>query len=484
MDERLEGWEFASLGEVTRNFDGQRIPVKAEDRAKRRGPYPYYGASGVIDQIDDFLFDGEYLLIGEDGANLLSRSTPLAYKVVGKFWVNNHAHILQTRSSIPLDYLELFINCFDLQEYVTGSAQPKLTQQALNRIPVPIPPLAEQRRIVSAIERILDKVSSARARLERVPRTLKRFRQAVLAAACSGRLTEDWRATNSVAETAWELLDRIRQQRRVRWEANGHRKKYVEPELGNGSELPELPSGWCWLSAAEVVEQGSDIRYGIVQPGPNLNDGVPYVRGIDIQDGAILVNQLWKTSREIAHQYRNSALSEGDVLLGIIRHLKVAVVPKSLDGGNMSRTTARLRPSVLVSSEYLARCLESPQCQSWLKLNYRGGTDMPKVNIEDVVRLPIPLAPTDEQQEIVRRVSALFARADAIEARATAALKRVESLTQAVLAKAFRGELVPTEAELARRENRTYEPASELLARIRATAATPTKAKRPRKSPK
>jgi type I restriction enzyme S subunit len=320
---------------------------------------------------------------------------------------------------------------------------------------------------------VLAKVNAARDRLNRVPAILKRFRQAVLSAACSGHLTADWRETNPHVDPTSTLLGHIRRERRVLWETKHPSKKYIERESLDTSDSPELPESWCWVSAEEVVEQGADIRYGIVQPGPNLDDGVPYVRGIDIQDGMILVDQLWKTSPEIAKQYRNSSLREGDVLLGIIRHLKVAVVPKSLDGGNMARTTARLRPSRLIAAEYLAKCLESPLCQTWLKSNYRGGTDMPKVNIEDVVRLPIPVAPLAEQREIVRRVGELFALADRIEDRLADARRMADQITQAVLAKAFRGELVPTEAELAHRENRAYEPAAALLARIRAQRDQP-----------
>lgn len=152
------GWGLASFDQLTVNFDGRRIPLKAKDRDKRSGRYPYYGASGVIDDIDDFLFDGDFLLVGEDGANLLARSTPIAFRASGKFWVNNHAHVVQPRAGILLSYLEIYLNEKDLKFYVTGSAQPKLTQASLNRVPVPLPPVAEQERIVGEVERRLSVV--------------------------------------------------------------------------------------------------------------------------------------------------------------------------------------------------------------------------------------------------------------------------------------------------------------------------------------
>jgi type I restriction enzyme S subunit len=181
-----EGWACASVDQMTENFDGRRVPLKSADRDKRSGQYPYYGASGIIDDIDDFLFDGDYLLIAEDGANLLSRSTPIAFKATGKFWVNNHAHIVQTRGEIPLAYLSIFLNGKDISFSVTGSAQPKLTQAALNKIPVPLPPLAEQTRIVAEVERRLSVVEELESVVTANLQRATRLRQSILQKAFTG----------------------------------------------------------------------------------------------------------------------------------------------------------------------------------------------------------------------------------------------------------------------------------------------------------
>ena len=145
-------WRISQMSKIVENFDGRRIPIRASDRALRQGSYPYYGASGQIDTIDDFIFEGNYLLVGEDGANLLSRSTPIAFLVSERFWVNNHAHILRAQSATSNTWVCWFINSIDLTPFVTGSAQPKLTQAALNRIDVPIPSLEEQLEIIRRIE--------------------------------------------------------------------------------------------------------------------------------------------------------------------------------------------------------------------------------------------------------------------------------------------------------------------------------------------
>jgi type I restriction enzyme, S subunit len=141
------------LSEIVENKDSKRIPVKASDREKMSGKYPYYGASGIVDHVDDYLFEGPNLLIGEDGANLLSRSTDIAFIADGKYWVNNHAHVLGADHIETLQFLKYFINSIDLSPYVTGSAQPKLNQRNLNKIEVPLLNLTEQKAIVAKLDR-------------------------------------------------------------------------------------------------------------------------------------------------------------------------------------------------------------------------------------------------------------------------------------------------------------------------------------------
>ncbi len=151
-------WPLVPFGDVVENFDSKRIPIKQADRKQKSGKYPYYGASGVIDYIDDYIFDGEYLLVAEDGANLLSRSTPIAFRASGKMWVNNHAHIVKFNGRADLRYLEYYLNSISLVAFVTGSAQPKLNRKKLDNIRIPIPPLKEQKRIAA----ILDKADTIR----------------------------------------------------------------------------------------------------------------------------------------------------------------------------------------------------------------------------------------------------------------------------------------------------------------------------------
>jgi type I restriction enzyme S subunit len=160
--------EWKVLGGIAENLDSMRKPITSGLRES--GEIPYYGASGIVDYVKDYIFDGDYLLVSEDGANLLARSTPIAFSVSGKFWVNNHAHILKFNTYAERRFVEFYLNSIDLTPYISGAAQPKLNQRNLNSIRVPSPSLAEQARIVA----ILDKFDTLTTSLsEGLPREIQ-----------------------------------------------------------------------------------------------------------------------------------------------------------------------------------------------------------------------------------------------------------------------------------------------------------------------
>jgi type I restriction enzyme S subunit len=164
-----KGWEMKQIKDVVKNHDSQRIPVKESDRQKLHGEYPYYGATGIIDYVNQFIYDGKYLLIAEDGKNLLFRKRKNAFIVKGKFWVNNHAHVLSFDGKAELEFLEFYLNQIDLKPYVTGIDQFKLTRTDLDRIAVFVPPLPLQTRfatILANIERQKDLVRRQQAESE------------------------------------------------------------------------------------------------------------------------------------------------------------------------------------------------------------------------------------------------------------------------------------------------------------------------------
>ncbi|QYK08854.1 restriction endonuclease subunit S [Shewanella mangrovisoli] len=152
-------WPLKRISEVANFENNKRIPLKSLDREKRQGIYPYYGASGVVDHIDDFIFDGRYLLISEDGENLRTRNTPIAFQASGKFWVNNHAHILSEKEEGILDYLEYYFSVLNIGAYITGAVQPKLNKANLDKIEIPIPPKDERIKLNNILNSFKYKVA-------------------------------------------------------------------------------------------------------------------------------------------------------------------------------------------------------------------------------------------------------------------------------------------------------------------------------------
>lgn len=339
-------------------------------------------------------------------------------------------------------------------------------------------PLPEQRRIVAKVDALLAQVNAARERLAKVPLILKRFRQAVLAAACSGKLTEDWRDAHPDETGALPARPQAPATRRGRRGAN----LSAEGELLLDS-MPEVPNSWSYRRADEVVAPGTVVTYGIVLPGPEIPHGVPYIRQQDIQDnGTICLDHLRHTTREIAAKHGRSSLRADDVLLCIIRNLRAAVVPSGIDGANITQGTVRLRCANFIRPAYLAAYLESPHAQAWMKERYFG-MDMPRINVEDARAIPIAVPPLREQDEVLRRMGNLLSLSCDAARRLEEVSAQARVLKQAILSKAFSGDLVTTEADLARTEGRDYEPASVLIERLREAGNLPTKVATKRSRP-
>ncbi len=359
------------------------------------------------------------------------------------------------------------------EETQTGTHYPATSDRAVMALPIPVPPLAEQRRIVAKVEALLARVNAARQRLAKVPAILKRFRHSVLAAACSGRLTADWRQQPGSAN---DVLERIHNERRERLRsASGRVAKLLDgvPKSVNTDwpGFPELPPEWVWCQTADLCQPERALTYGVIKLGPPVEDGVPTLRSSDVRHLYIDGANIKRIAKDIADEFARTYLRGGEVLVTVRGTLGgVALAPSTMAGYNVSREVAVLPIEPALSGMYLVYAIGCLWSQNWLSEQTKG-VAYTGVNIEDLRLLPIPLPPLAEQHEIVRRVESLFKLADAIEKRVAAATGRAEKLTQALLARAFRGELVPTEAELARREGRDYEPASVLLERIRGDRA-------------
>ncbi|HXP71644.1 MAG TPA: restriction endonuclease subunit S [Candidatus Dormibacteraeota bacterium] len=351
----------------------------------------------------------------------------------------------------------------------TGSQYPATSDRVVMSATVPVPPLAEQKRIVENVDQLLARVDSARERLGRVPLILKRFRQAVLAAACSGRLTADWRKQRDLVPVARRLdtfqvrTDGLKTRRGVPTEVE------ITDELANLA----LPSTWSLQSVASLLKLGvlidlKDGNHGSNHPkSKDFGDtGLPFITAAQVRDYNIDYDGAPKVTGEPLKQLRVGFAQPGDAILthkGTVGRAALNTRPCVL---TPQTTYYRCKPEIL-DSRYLVYFFTSPLFYSQLAA-VMSQTTRDFVPISEQYRLFFLIPTPAEQHEIVHRIDALFKLAYAIEKRVAAATIRSEKLTQAILAKAFRGELVPTEAELARREGRSYEPASALLDRIRA----------------
>ena len=392
-------WKFVRFGELLITRDSERVPVSVSDRNKRAKIYDYYGASGIIDKIDDYLFDDELLLIGEDGANLLSRSTPIAFIAKGKYWVNNHAHVLDACCNLNLNYICYHINAISLAPYVTGTAQPKMNQENMNAIWIALPPLEEQHRIVAKIEELLpyvDRYAVAYEKLEqfntKFPEDMKR---SILQYAIQGKLVEQ-RAEEGTGE---ELYQQIQAEKQRLIQEKKIKKEKPLAEISE-DEIPfDIPESWKWARFSSVIElqSGQDMtpdKY-------NANHvGIPYITGAsNITNGDVLINRWTECGKAFAYK--------GDVLFtckGTVGTMAVLQEPKV----HIARQIMAIRPIGSISVYYIQVVLDTLVSS----LKAAAKSIIPGIAREDILTSLIPLPPLAEQKRIVAKIEELLPLCD------------------------------------------------------------------------
>ena len=451
MSEFPAGWLPVKLGEVAEFKYGKALPAAVRDG----GEFPVYGSNGVIGQHSTWLSPAPTIVIGRKGS-------------VGEicFSEKNCSPIDTTYYVESFEFFEpkfcfYLLKTLRLSDLNKSTAIPGLNRQDAYDLEIGLPPLAEQTRIAEKLDELLAQVDTLKARIDAIPALLKRFRQSVLAAAVSGRLTEDWREENP-GDLGVVL--------------NPKAKALGMEELAAAEELltEPLPTFWKKYALEQLVEPDRGIPYGIVQTGSAVEKGIPTVRCGDVKNLFIDTSGLKIVSAEIEHEYKRTRLKGGEVLLAIRGSVgNVGVAPESLRDCNISREVAMIPTLPSVVPFYLVCLLQSPLGQRLLVGKVRGVAQK-GINLADVRRLPVALPPYEEQTEILRRVEQLFAFADQLETKVASAKSRIDHLTQSILAKAFRGELAP--------QDPNDEPASVLLERIKTQRAAAPKAKRGRKA--
>lgn len=452
-----EGWGYSRLGDILTVNYGKGL--KQSDRVQ--GPVPVYGSNGVVGSHDVSLTNGPAIIIGRKG------SAGAAHYSSSPSWPIDTTYFVDAFNGFDPVYLLHSLRALNLAEFDTSTAIPGLNRDELYAQGIPIPPLAEQKRIAAKAEELLSQVNAARERLERVPALLKRFRQSVLAAACSGRLTEGWREQHPTGSSTHKYLEKVLKERRVYFEKTGAHN-YKEPVEPDSSQLSDVPDQWAVASMDQLT--------CLVTSGPRgwakfyADSGPVFIRAQNINTDKLLLEDIACVQPPNNAEDLRTRVRLGDLLITITgaNVTKTALVDVDLDEAYIRQHVALTRLVDPEVGRFVFLWTTSPLHGRAKLLADAYGAGKPGLNLDNIKEMVVPLPPLPEQCEIVRRVEALFKLANSIERRVKAATVRAEKLTQAILAKAFRGELVPTEAELARREGRPYEPASALLSRIRA----------------
>ena len=257
-----EGWAVKSFSEISLNFDRQRKPLSGKVRSTRQGEYPYYGAAKVLDHINDYLFDGRYLLIGEDGSVATEEGKPVLQLVTGKFWVNNHTHVVQGKAPVSTNFLYLFMSNVAISGYVTGTAQPKINQQNLNRIPIILPPRSLLKRFNQIIEPGFDNIVA----LNLKSANLRETRNLLLPKLISGEVgvseldidTNGMQPTKGGTHIPYPLTKRLHSDEKIL----GGEPVIRGTRLAVAFILDLLKQGW---SAEEVVENYPSVTHKDIQ---------------------------------------------------------------------------------------------------------------------------------------------------------------------------------------------------------------------------
>lgn len=431
-----QGWSVELLSKCVDVLDSRRKPVNSKERDTRPGSIPYYGATGQVGWIDDFLFDEELVLIGEDGAPFFDKSKPIAYIIDGKAWVNNHAHVLRALTSVTSNrYMKHYLDAFDFTGYVQGSTRDKLTQGAMRSIPILLAPRDLQDALVELIDEVVKRRASASNHVTAARRSLDRFRQAVLAAACLGRLTNGWREAHpDVPSVEHGLLEFARSQKPRR-----------QSERAIDLPLSGLPDNYVVSSVgacADVLEYGTSKRCDA-----ESDQGIPVLRMGNIQDGRLSFADLKYC--EVDREIERLMLEDGDLLFN--RTNSPELVGKSAvfhgtEPTSFASYLIRVRfEDHLAVPDFVNYWLNSAWGRHWARLAKTDGVSQSNINGTKLALMPMPLPPIDEQKVIVERASRMLNAADAVLARIRHVEQRVDHSSQAVLAKAFRGGLVPPE---------------------------------------
>jgi len=457
MSELLHG----KLGDFIELNYGKSLPKRDRDGEG----FPVVGSGGISGYHSEPLVEGPALVVGRKG------SIGEVYLVEGGCSPIDTTYYVNEFGEGSVRYWYYLLRSLPLTEMNRATAIPGLNRNDAYDLDVAIAPPTRQGEVAARIDQKLKQLQGARERLNVLPSQIEKFRQSVLAAAFRGDLTKEWREQNPDVEPASELLERIRAERRERYiedyaeqrrakaEAKARKKgkpwteaddqkalvkgrkkasqRYEAPEPVDSTEMPDLPEKWCWARLEDLTPPDAPIVYGIIQPGPHIPDGVPFIRPADISDSTVVESELPRTSTEISEKYQRAALKCGDLVYSIVGTIgKWVIIPPSLEGANITQSSVRLRPMRPISVSLLLRGLQSPQVQEQVQ-RLLFGNAVQRLNVGHVRELAVPLIPTAEWEMLEPQLEKAIAKSLDLAAIVDRQMDRLSSLEQSILAAAF-----------------------------------------------
>lgn len=378
-------WQTIPFSKLVDNLDGKRKPIKSETRSQ--GKYPYYGASGIIDYVDDCIYEGENLLISEDGANLVMRTYPIAFIAKGKYWVNNHAHVVCAKKELTTNkFLEYFFAYKDISDFITGAAQPKLSQKKLNEIPVLIPPLTEQHRIVSKLDSLFERIDKSIALVQE-----------------NIKLAENLK--KSVSD-----------------------KVFVKYATKYGTR--------CIEELCTKITDGTHVT-------PKYIDaGIPFLSIKDMSSGTIkFTDTRFISEKEHLELTKRSKPERDDILYSKVGTTGIA---KKIDTDiefSIFVSLALLKPKKdIISPDYFELILNSPTVYAESQSRTRGVTNKNLV-LTDIKAMSLPLPPLSEQAEITVYLRDIQHKQQLLINEYNQRLSNLNALKSSLLDSVFKGEL-------------------------------------------
>ena len=470
-DELPDGWASAMLKDVVDSSKAKAEPGERNDA-------PYLGLEHIEAGTSRILGRG----VGSDvrsvknvfqaGDILYGKLRPYLNKVCLPDFdgiCSTDILVLKPKACIDSGFLHRLLTTQSVVDHAVANSNginlPRTSYEALSQFELALPPLAEQRRIVAKIEELTARSRAARAALAEVPTLLEQFRQSVLASAFRGDLTADWREKNPTAEPASVLLGRIRDERRKQWESENSKKEYVEPEVVDDADLPGLPEGWCWCYLPELGYMNRGKSRHRPRNAPELYGGpYPFVQTGDVAQSGGRITSHTQTYSEIGLK-QSRLWPAGTMCITIAANIASSAIltypacfPDSVVGLIPDETLCPV-----AYAEYFLRTARADLER------FAPATAQRNINIGILNQVAVPLAPRDEQLEIVRQLDLAEQRVASVWNMILESQSGLTDLDQSILAKAFRGELVP--------QDPADEPAAALLARIRSggSATTPTR---------